>query len=572
VRRAHEPWAAFFSSRARAAMVAGVNEPPASPPQADPLPEQERRRIAGRAGIVALGTLASRLLGLGRDMALAAFFTRAATDAWLIAFQIPNMLRQLLAEGAVQTSVLPVLSEVREKRGDSAARTFYQSLSGLWLVLLLSVTALGIWAAPLLVDLFAAGFRERPGQFELTAELTRWAFPYILFMGLSSLGVAALNAHGRFVATSFAPGLLNVAFIAFSFGLPAALALAGHPPILAMALAALLGGLLQVLAQAPSLRAIGYLSWPRFDFRNADVREAMRRLAPSLLGVGVYYIDVIVGRRLLADLGEGAVTYYSYALRLCDFSQGIFVMALSSATLPALAALAAKGRLGEMAQTFAFSMRHALFVGIPSTLLLVVLAQPIVTVLLERGAFDALAGAETARALVAQGSSVFLVAGVRQLVLVYFALGRTRFPVIVAAIDLVVFWLSSVLLTPELGHVGVSWGVTIARVGQFALLMFGLRGTLPESHAGEIALSAVKVGGAAGAAALASWLLLGAFGPSRALDLPLGLLRLGSALAAFALVFVVCARLLRCEELATVSRPLGRLLQKVRGGAIGSGP
>ena len=523
----------------------------------------EERRIASRAGIVALGTLVSRLLGLGRDMALAAYFSRAATDAWLIAFQIPNMLRQLVAEGAVQTSVLPVLTDVREKRGELAARAYFRALTGLWLCVLALLSALGVWAAPLLVDLFASGFRDRPGQFELTAELTRWAFPYIFFMGLSSLGVAALNASGRFLATSFAPGLLNVAFIAFSFGVPIFLAARGEPPILAMALAALVGGAAQVLAQWPSLRQIGFLTWPSFDCKNPHVGEAMRRLTPSLLGIGVYYVDVIIGRRMLADLGEGAVTYFSYALRLCDFSQGIFIMALSSATLPSLASAAAKGRLDEVGRTFAFSLRHALFVGIPSTLLLVTLAQPLVEVLLGHGSFDGLASVETSRALVAQGASVFLVAGVRQVVLVYFAVGRTRFPVLVAAIDLLVFWSSSLVLTPQLGHVGVSWGVTIARVGQFALLFFGLRRILPQRHAREVLGAGTKVSLAALAAAAASWLLLGALTSATRLGWLGEVGRLSAALLGFALVFVLAARALGCSELETVAAPIRR---RLRGG------
>jgi putative peptidoglycan lipid II flippase len=522
----------------------------------------EERRIAGRAGIVALGTLVSRVLGLGRDMALAAYFSRAATDAWLIAFQIPNMLRQLVAEGAVQTSVLPVLTEVREKRGEGAALAYFRALTGLWLVVLLALSALGAILAPHVVDLFAAGFRDRTGQFELTTLLTRWAFPYIFFMGLSSLGVAALNASGRFIATSFAPALLNVAFIAFAFGVPALLAAAGQPPILAMALAALVGGAAQVVAQWPSLRQIGFLGWPSFDFRNPDVRQAMLRLTPSLLGIGVYYVDVIIGRRMLADLGEGAVTYFSYALRLCDFSQGIFVMALSSATLPSLSAAAARGQLDEVGRTFAFSLRHALFVGIPSTLLLVTLAEPLVVVLLGHGAFDRHAATETARALVAQGASVFLVAGVRQVVLVYFAVGRTRFPVLVAAIDLLVFWSSSLLLTPALGHVGVSWGVTTARIGQFALLFFGLHRILPALHAGELVLSGTKVGVAALAAGAASWLTLGALGSVSGMGWLGEVGRLTMGLLGFGVVFALTAKALRCSELETVVAPLRRRLQR----------
>src|SRR5690606_24457120 len=166
------------------------------------------------------GTLTSRVLGLGRDLVLAALFSRAATDAFLVAFQIPNLLRQLLAEGAVQTAVLPVLAKTREQQGEAAARSYFRAIRGLSRVVLCLVTALGMLFASELVDLFAAGFRDRPGQHERAVQLTRWVFPYIFFMGTAALGLAALNTHKRFVVTSFAPALLNVSFIVFALLLP----------------------------------------------------------------------------------------------------------------------------------------------------------------------------------------------------------------------------------------------------------------------------------------------------------------------------------------------------------------
>ncbi|HMR79566.1 MAG TPA: lipid II flippase MurJ, partial [Polyangiaceae bacterium] len=173
--------------------------PRSSSPEAPNSGDAERRAITGRAGIVAAGTLASRLLGLGRDQALAALFSRAATDAFFVAFTIPNVLRQLLAEGAVQNAVLPVLSQTKERDGDAAARSLFASLRCLSLLILVVVSVLGVWLAPSLVDLFAHGYRSQPGQFERTVTLTRWVFPYIFFMGTAALGVAALNVHKRFV-------------------------------------------------------------------------------------------------------------------------------------------------------------------------------------------------------------------------------------------------------------------------------------------------------------------------------------------------------------------------------------
>ena len=236
----------------------------------------ERRKIVKRAGIVALGTLLSRALGLFRDQTIAAVFPRAVTDAFFVAFTIPNVLRQLLGEGAVQNAVLPVLVKLREENGEEAARRFFRAARGVSLLALIAATALGVGFAPALVQLFAGGYAELPGQLERTTVLTRWVFPYILCMGTAALGAAALNTHHRFVATSFAPGLLNLSFIALAVLLPDWLGARGYQTDLALAAGALLGGVLQVIAQWPSLRAIGYLERPSFAFRDPGVREASR--------------------------------------------------------------------------------------------------------------------------------------------------------------------------------------------------------------------------------------------------------------------------------------------------------
>lgn len=521
----------------------------------------ERRKITGRAGVVALGTLVSRLLGLGRDMALAALFSRAATDAWLIAWQLPNLLRQVLAEGAVQTAVLPVLSQIKERDGDEAAERFFRAMRGFSLFLLIIVSLVGVLFAPFLVDLFASGFRAREGQFERTVQLTRWVFPYIFLMGTAALGVAALNTYRRFVVTSFAPGLLNVSFLVFALALPGWLGAHGHERILAMAFGGLAGGALQVVAQWPSLKAIGYLKPPSFEWNHPGVREALRRLAPTLLGMGVYFVDVMVGRRMLSELDEGSVTYFSYAMRLCDFSQGIFVMALSSATLPSLSTFVGRGELDEVAKTLAFSLRLALFVGLAAAVGSAMLAEPLVSAVFERGHFSPSDTAETARAFFAQGTGIFLVAGVRQLVIVFFALGKTSIPVCVAVVDLLVFFALGMGLREHLGHVGVSWAVTGARVTQFALLWLALRRYLPTMHGVEVAISFTK---SAIAAVLAGCVASGFLAVLPEALTKSSVLRHSSTLCAgvlFLAVFFAVARLAKSEELKTT---LGPILRRLR--------
>ncbi len=446
----------------------------------------ERKSLAKRAGIVAVGTLASRILGLGRDMALAALFSRAVTDAFFVAFTIPNALRQILGEGAVSSSVVPVLSKKIEDGGDEAGQAFFARARGASLLMLLLVTVLGMLCARPLSELFAGGYHDRPEEFERVVGLTRTVFPYIFFMGTAALGMAALNAKRKFAVAAFAPGLLNVAFLLCAFTLPAVLASRGIDGAQTLAIGALLGGLLQVVAQWPALRAIGYAGRPIVDFKDPAVRDMGRRLLPMTLGIGVYYIDLVLSRRFLSEMGEGAQSYFSWAQRLADFPQGIFVMAISTAALPSLATLAAKGEHEEMKKTFAYGLRLALFVAVPASVALVILAEPTVRAMFQRGAFDATATAETARALVWQGGSLFTVAVVRQVVPMFYALGDTRTPVIVSLLDLLVFVAMAVGLKSLWGHVGVSAAVAGSSFAQMVMLLYALRRKLGSLHGAEI--------------------------------------------------------------------------------------
>jgi putative peptidoglycan lipid II flippase len=524
----------------------------------------ERRSIATNAGIVGAGTLMSRLLGLVRDQTIAAVFSRGVTDAFFVAFTIPNVLRQLLAEGAIQNAVLPVLVNVREREGEDAARRFFRAIRGISLLALLAVTAAGVGFAPVLVDLFAGGYADVPGQLERTVLLTRWVFPYIVCMGTAALGSAALNTHGRFVATSFAPGLLNISFVAFALVLPGLLGARGYDTGLALAFGALAGGVLQVVAQWPSLRRIGYLEAPLFDLRHPGVREVLRRMGPMLFGIGVYYIDVLLARRFLSELGLGAQSYFTWAMRLCDFPQGIFVMALQAAALPSLARLAARGEMDELGRTFAFGMRLALFVAIPATALFVGLSEPLVVLLFQRGEFGAESATETARALVAQGAGVWLIAAVRQLLGVYYAVGDTRTPVLVAAVDLVVFVALALALRGPMGHVGVSWAVTGSGAVQALLLLVFAGRHVPSLRAGDVLVSLARVLVASAIGVVAGRAVAGALAPGPDAG---GLARALPGLAgavAFGVLFLLAAALMRSPELGTLGRELARRLGRRR--------
>jgi putative peptidoglycan lipid II flippase len=520
--------------------------------------ERERQKLAGRASIVGAGTLASRVLGLARDVVLAAVFTRAETDAFFVAFTIPNALRQLLGEGAVSSAVVPVLTAKLEKEGDDAARAFFARARGASLLALAVVSALGVALAEPLCELFASGYHARPGQFERTVALTRTVFPYIFFMGTAALGMAALNAKRRFAVAAFAPGLLNVAFLAAALSLPPVFALRGVDRAQALAVGALVGGALQVVAQWPSLRALGFFSRPVVDFKDAAVRDMLKRMAPMMFGIGVYYVDLTLSRRFLSELGEGAQSYFAWAMRLCDFPQGIFVMAISTAALPSLSALAARGAKDEVAKTYAHGMRLALFVAIPASVALAVLGAPIVRMLFMRGEFDEHAVRETARALAWQGSAIWTVAAVRQIVPTLYALGDTRTPVVVSAIDLCAFIGLALWLKGPMGHAGVSAAVAGSSAVQMVLLFVGLRRRLGTVRAAEIGGMAASVAALSGmAAAFATFTSRWA---ARHGAIAAGL----TACAAFVAVFFGGAVAARLPELEPMKRAVRRRLRRAK--------
>lgn len=514
----------------------------------------ERQKLAGRAGVVGAGTLASRVLGLGRDMALAAVFTRSETDAFFVAFTIPNALRQLLGEGAISSAVVPVLTEKLETQGDEGAKRFFARVRGVSLLALVCVTALGMAFARPLTELFAGGYHARgEALFERTVALTRTVFPYIFFMGTAALGMAALNAKRRFAVAAFAPGLLNVAFLAGAFLLPGPLAAAGIDRTQALAVSALIGGALQVVAQWPALRKIGFFGRPALDLSDPGVREVLRRIGPMMLGIGIYYVDLVLSRRFLSALGEGAQSYFSWAMRLCDFPQGIFVMAISTAALPSLSSLAARGERDELRKTFAHGMRLSLFVAIPASAALVSIGEPLVAALFQRGHFDAAASQETARALLWQGGALWTVAAVRQLVPVFYALGDTRTPVVVSGIDLLAFVALALSLRGPMGHAGVSAAVAGSSFVQMALLALFLRRKLGTLRGGEIGASALRTTIASVVAGLGGW------GAAHLVP-PWPMLRGLASGAAFAALFLVAAWGTRAPELEGLLRGVRRRL------------
>ncbi len=510
------------------------------------------RTLGWRAAIVGAGTLVSRLSGLVREMLLAALYTRLETDAFFVAFRIPNGLRQILAEGAVSSAVVPVLSGTLATEGEEAAKRFFARVRGLSLLVLAIVSLAGVVFAEPLTELFAAGHHGEPGRFELTVSMTRWLFPYIFFMGSAALGAAALQSHHEFALVSLAPVLLNVAMVAFAFAGPSIAGPLGLERAHVLAVGALVGGLLQLLVQWPALRRLGYLDLPRIEFSDPKVREVLRRIAPMALGMGIYQIDLILSTRFLAAGETGAQSYFLWASRLCDVPQGIFGLALSTAALPTLAALVARREHEALARTVSLALRMTLFVGIPASVYAAAFALPVVRIFFERGHFDEHAALQTASSFAWQGGAIVAVALVRPLVASFHALGRTGLPVVVSALDLVAFIVLAVSLTPRFGHVGVSMAVAGSSIVQ-ALLLFGaLLRTEAAPRLGEVAASAARVLAASLVAAIVARYALAGASPRTLV---------AGSLLLFATVFPLVAAALGAPELTPL---VAALMRRVR--------
>jgi putative peptidoglycan lipid II flippase len=449
--------------------------------------------IVRRAGVVATGTLSSRILGAVRDAVVAAVFALAATDAFWLAFTIPNALRVLLGEGAVSAAFVPVFTEVRERDGMARAKEFYRNLIGAMAVVLLVVTVAGIVFAPWIVKGYAWGFQRDEALFETTVALTRLLFPYIFLMGISALMMGALYASKRFAAPAFAPALLNICLIAAALLLAPLFLEYGWPAVFALAIGALLGGALQIVAQLPSLRKVNLLVRPRIGFNDIYVRKCARLMVPLLAGLGVYQLNVLLSRLFASFLPTGSVSYLYYGQRLAEIPQGMFALAIASAALPSLSDAVANGDEEEAKRLFRHALRLSLFVAVPATVALVVLAEPATTMFFGRGHYDAAAIHETTRSLVWQAGGIWAVASVRTIVPMFHAHNDTRTPVIASAFNLVVFVSLSLLLMGPMQHAGLAAATTAAAVTQLVALLWLLRRRSGELGMTEVTASAVRI-------------------------------------------------------------------------------
>lgn len=529
----------------------------------DPDNDEHRRRLVRSASAITPLTLLSRVTGYLRDKVIAATLGAGLrTDAFFVAFRIPNMLREIIGEGAMSSAVIPVYAGVSRERSEAEARAFLSRVAGTFALILTGLTVAGILAAPWLVTLLAGQFRLEPGKFELTVMLSRWLFPYILLVSLSALCQAILNAHHRFALPAAAPIFLNVALILSALFISPRLA----EPTYGLAAGVLLGGLLQIGIQVPQLLRLRAVGTPALGWRDPAVRSVLTLMAPRLGAYGVSAFNTVVSTRFAAGLGDAGVSHLYYANRLKELVLGGFAVSIATAILPLLSRAALEADRGPFKDHLAFALRLIAFVTVPASVGLILLQEPIVRVLFQGGRFGPGDTLATAGVLATLSLGLFFFAAIRVIVPAFYALRSTALPVAAAVADASVFLVLCVFLTRRFGLPGIGLAASASAAVNVLVLVATLRRREGRLGGRRIAASLARSALAASVMGAFLWGALRFVPPDRMAGWP-GAGILAALIAASALVYWIAARVLGAEEPVE----LARVASRRRGAREGSG-
>ena len=434
------------------------------------------------ASTVSALTLVSRITGLVRELLIASTFGASAmTDAFNVAFRIPNLFRRLFAEGAFSQAFVPVLAASKSQNGDEQTMLLIDRVATLlsWALLLTCVA--GVAAAPFLVYAMASGLKQDPRGFEAAVFMTRWMFPYIGFMSLVALSSGVLNTWRRFAVPAATPVLLNVAMIAAAwFGAPWFKSL-GIEPVYALAAGVMVGGVLQLAVQVPALRKLGLLPKISFNWsvaRQAWADPATRNIAklmlPALLGVSVAQISLLINTQIASHLTPGSVSWLTYADRLMEFPTAMLGVAIGVVLMPQLAAAKAANDAQKYSNMLDWGLRIVVLLGLPCAVALLTFAQPLVATLYHYGAFTDRDVAQTTTALMGYGAGLMGLVAIKVLAPGFYASQDIKTPVRIAIVVLVITQLLNMLFVPYLQHAGLALAIGIGALINALWLLVGL--------------------------------------------------------------------------------------------------
>lgn len=433
------------------------------------------------ASTVSLLTLASRVTGLARDLIMASMFgANALTDAFNVAFRIPNLFRRLFAEGAFSQAFVPVLATTKTQDGQVRTRELIANVATVLFWVLLLTCVLGVVGAPVLVWLLASGF-ESGHAHEAAVLMTRWMFPYIGFMSMVALCAGVLNTWKRFAVPAATPVLLNVCMIAAALLLAPWFSARGVEPIYAMAAGVMLGGVLQLAVQLPALKKLGLM--PRIGMTPAAIRAAwsdggVRRIltlmAPALLGVGVAQVSLMINTQIASYLTPGSVTWLFYADRLMEFPTALLGVALGVVLTPKLASAKAAGDSKSYSGMLDWGLRLVVLLAVPCGVGLLAFADPLVSTLFHRGALNNNDVNQIALALMGYGVGLLGLVAIKVLAPGYFASQDMKTPVKIAVAVLVLTQILNVVLVPWIAHAGLALSIGLAALVNASWLLVGL--------------------------------------------------------------------------------------------------
>ncbi|MHB0777328.1 murein biosynthesis integral membrane protein MurJ [Halomonas sp. WWR20] len=422
--------------------------------------------------IVSAMTLVSRVLGLARDMVIATLLgAGSGADAFFVAFKIPNFMRRLFAEGAFNQAFVPVLSEYATQRSRAEVRELLNAVSGSLTVVLALITALAIVMAPWLAWLFAPGFSDDPGKLALTADMLQLTFPYLLLISLTAFSGSVLNTWERFAVPAFTPVLLNVCLIGAALWLTPWM----ETPSLALAWGVLIAGAAQLVFQVPFLARLGLLPRPWPNFRHAGVRRILQLMTPALFGVSVSQINLLLDTVLASFLAAGSVSWLYYSDRLVELPLGVFGIAIATVILPALSKRHAEKSPEHFARMLDWSLRAVLIIGLPATLALELLAEPLLISLFHYGAMTDHDIAMASQSLRAYAAGLLAFMLIKVLAPGYFARQDTRTPVVIGMLAMGANMVFNLILIWPLAHAGLALATALSAYLNAGLLARGLR-------------------------------------------------------------------------------------------------
>jgi len=524
-------------------------------------------RLARSAGVFGLATITSRILGLARDQVLAFYFgADDINDAFRVASRIPNLVRDLFAEGAMSAAFVPTFTRHLTLYGRERAWHLASSVINALLIVTGAIVLVGILFAEPLVRLFASEFSNVPGKLELTIFLTRISFPFLTLVAVAAVLMGMLNSLGHFFVPALSPAMFNVAVVVMSLTLIPFADVIGLQPITIVALATLVGGLAQLVIQWPPLRREGFRYRPVLDLKDEGLHKVLLLMGPGTIGMAATQINVFVNTVLATGEGTGAVSYLDFAFRLMYLPIGLFGVSIATAATPAISRMVAERDFGRIRSTLANALGLMLFLNLPATVGLMVLARPIVAVIFERGRFTPTDTINTAAALQFYAIGLIGYSIVRIISPTFYALGRSRIPVIVSAGSVIVNVVLNVTLVQSLGYRGLALGTSITAILNAAIQLFLLRREIHGLEGTRIAASFARVIVASAVMSGVTWitheLMLDALpGSSLALQIVRLLVTIGVSLAALAGM----AQLLRIQEFGEARDLVLRRFKRITG-------